>query len=278
MIFTGKGKACKKIKYQDMSFYVDPGFVDKFNECSLEITDKELIALTESSDNRSVRLSIKTNVVIKTNTLRSFRRQLYTHFGVQGLFNRYSLVDEYKNLRALSHLDFVPKVYALGVCSSFPVKKECLIIEYYNDALTVDEMVIKYPDQEELILKSILQVFLKAWEGGFAHLDPNPGNILFLSWDKVKLIDLEGCFIRPKDKEFYFGFTMGVFFHYWYSKYIEEKRYSDVVLEFIMESCGGLNMSIFNNYYDFFKFNDVSRKEKYRMYKSARERKKLLKG
>lgn len=138
----------KKIKHQGMIYHVNPEFAEKLLECNFKDNDQDITPLVEMGRYRSICVSKKINMVIKNNTLTTFRRRLYTHFGVQGLSGRFSLVDEYKNLKALSHIDFVPKVYAFGKCSRFPIKEERLIIEYYEDALTADEMLRLYPEKK----------------------------------------------------------------------------------------------------------------------------------
>lgn len=275
-MFAIKSNNLNKIQHKGITYYIASSFAEKHYKYNFEEIDDELIELAVPGKHRSVHLSKKINAVVKRNILKSFRRRLYTHFGVQGFFGRFSLVDEYRNLMALSHLDFIPKVYAFGVCSSFPVKEECLVIEYYEGALTADEMIQKYPSSKALILENIFLLFLKAWEGGFAHIDPNPGNILFLSFSELKFIDLEGCFLGAIDKEFYFGFAIGTFYYYWFSKYVDESYFFKILSEFIFENAQDLDFDIFHAYYHFFKANDVSRREKIKLFKSRSERNKLV--
>ncbi len=269
-------KVFVKIKHNGMKYYVDSRFINKLYSCDIEGVDNKLVDLAEPGKYSSVCLSAKENFVIKRNTLKSFRRRVYTHFGVQRFFNRYSLSDEYRNLKKMSHLNFLPEVYAFGVCSRFPIKEECLIIEYFPDSLTADEMVNKYPVSKVLILEKVFNLYLKAWRAGFAHLDPHPGNVLFLGFNNLKIIDLEACYIDPKGKEFYFGFIMGVFFNYWYGRYLSREEYTEVVLRFICNNCYELDVEVFKKYYRFFKLNKVSRSERMKMFRSARMRAKIL--
>lgn len=220
MLFLNNNKLFKKVRHKRMEYYVEPDFLCKLSDNGFDVISQDLIPLDIPEENRSVYLSEKLNAVIKKNKINKFRRRLYTHFNIHNFSGKYSLVDEYRNLSALSHVDFVPKVYAFGKCRKIPVEKECLVIEYYKDALTAEQMVRKYPDKRKIIIENVFELFLKAWSSGFAHMDPHPKNILFLSEKELKLIDFECCCLKPEDKDFYFGFSMGYFFHFWFYKYI----------------------------------------------------------
>ncbi len=93
MLFIGRKSFFKQIKLQKMNYNVDPDFIDKLLECNLDGDSQELIPLDKTEKYRSVFFSKKINAVIKNNTLKSFRRRLYTHFGIHGLSGRFSLVD-----------------------------------------------------------------------------------------------------------------------------------------------------------------------------------------
>ena len=265
-----------KMHHAGINYYVDSCFSEKLSGSGFDEMYKELISLDAPEEDRAVFLSKKLNVVIKNNILSKFRRRLYAQFGLQNYFGKYSLSDEYKNLLALSHIDFVPNVYAFGMCDSFPVKKECLVIEYYEDSLTADEMINMYPEKKDFIVKSVFQLFLKAWNSGFAHMDPHLKNILFLRCGSLRFIDFECCCLNPKDKEFYMGFSTGYFFYFWFHKYMSEEEYSKYVKEFVGENCPGLNTITFDLYYNKFRCNKISRSVRYKCFGSAREREKLI--
>lgn len=265
-----------KVKHKAITYAVSSEFTDRFCGDGLDVLSPDLVPLDIPGEHRSVLLSKKLNVVIKHNQLNGVRRRLFAHFGWQNYFGKYSLTDEYKNLKALSHIAFVPKVYAFGTCNSFLLKKEVLVIEYYKNALTADEMIIKYPDRKYEIIERVFELFLSAWNAGFAHMDPNPKNILFLNHKDLKIIDFECCCLAPKDKEFYFGFSMGYFFHFWFYKYFEDSEYSKHTYRFLSDNCSDLDMQRFNMYYEIFKKYKISRKLRYKSFKSVGERAKLI--
>lgn len=266
-----------KIKNKEITYTVSSDFIDKFCGDSLAVLNPNLVPLDIPGKYRSVWLSEELNVVVKHNQLKGARRRFFAHFGWQNILGKYSLSDEYENLKALSHIEFVPKLYAFGKCNSFPLRKEVLVIEYYEGSLTADEMVLKYPERKYEIIEQVFELFLKAWNAGFAHMDPHPKNILFLDENVLKFIDFECCCLYPEDKEFYMGFSMGYFFHFWFNKYFEDKDYTEHVYSFVLRECPELDMKTFGMYYEKFKNDKVSRSLRYKCFKSAREREKLIK-
>lgn len=276
MFFKNEELSFEKIKSGKLKYIAKKDFSNKIYENNFESPNDDLVPLDIAEEYRSVLLSKKENVVVKHNLIRGLRRRLYAHLGFQNLSGKYSLIDEFKNLKALSHVDFVPDVYAFGTCKKFPLEKEILIIEYYEDALTADDFVVKYPDKKNTIIESVFNLFLKAWDNGFAHMDPHPKNILFLNDDTLKFIDFECCCLCPEDKEFYMGFSMGYFFHFWFYKYFDDEEYTKQVNEFIKEKCPDLNIRFFNAYFEKFKKYKVSRSLRYKCFKSAKKRAKLI--
>ena len=277
MFFKRMESSLKEIQHEGIKYIAEPSFLDKFYNNSFDMLSKDLVPLDVAEEYRAVLLSKKLNVVIKHNALKGVRRRLYAHFGLQNISGKYSLIDEFINLKALSHIEFIPKVYAFGRCNKFPMEREVLIIEYFENALTADEAVLKYPENKYKIIKSVFDLFLRAWDNGFAHMDPHPKNILFLDENILKFIDFECCCLYPEDKEFYMGFSMGYFFHFWFNKYFEDKDYTEHVYSFVLRECPELDMKTFGMYYEKFKNDKVSRSLRYKCFKSAREREKLIK-
>lgn len=265
-----------KVKNKEITYTVSSDFIDKFCGDSLAVLNPNLVQLDIPGKYRSVWLSEELNVVVKHNQLKGARRRFFAHFGWQNTLGKYSLSDEYENLKALSHVEFVPKLYAFGKCNSFPLRKEVLVIEYYEGSLTADEMVLKYPERKYEIIEQVFELFLKAWNAGFAHMDPNPKNILFLNDKDLKFIDFECCCLSIEDKEFYFGFSMGYFFHFWFHKYFRVSEYSNYVYSFLDENLKDIDMMRFALFYEKFKSHSVSRKKRYKCFYSSSQRVKLI--
>lgn len=268
-----KNKKLTKVKLGGINYIISHDFSVDFFASELS---SNLAPLGTPEEYRSVWLCKGLGAVVKYNQLKGLRRRLFAHFGWQGVLGKYSLINEYENLKALSHLDFIPKVYAFGRCDSFPLEKEVLVVEYYENSLTADEMIIKYPERRYEIVRAVFELFLNAWEAGFAHMDPHPKNILFDDFDALRFIDFECCCLAVEDKEFYFGFSMGYFFHYWFYKYFEVSEYSDFVYSFMGKHFEELDIVRFDLFYKKFKNFRVSRAKRYKCFYNADQRAKLI--
>lgn len=230
-----------KIKNKEITYTVSSDFIDKFCGDSLAVLNPNLVPLDIPGKYRSVWLSEELNVVVKHNQLKGARRRFFAHFGWQNILGKYSLSDE-----------------------------------YYEGSLTADEMVLKYPERKYEIIEQVFELFLKAWNAGFAYMDPHPKNILFLNDKDLKFIDFECCCLSIEDKEFYFGFSMGYFFHFWFHKYFRVSEYSNYVYSFLDENLKDIDMMRFALFYEKFKSHSVSRKKRYKCFYSSSQRVKLI--
>ena len=264
------------LKHQGMSYRVASCFIGKLNCFDFRGSADKLIPLGIESEYRSVFLCKENNIVIKNNTIKTLRRRIIKQFGLQKMYGRYSLFDEYKNLNILSHLDFVPKVYAFAKNTGFPIKNETLIIEYYDNALTANEILRIYPETRNEILEKIFHLFLKSWKAGFVHLDPKPDNILFLDKVELKFIDFESCFIGDGDKEFSLAFLMGYFFKHGADKKVSDNEYSKCVKSFLSDNCLDIKVRKFNLYFEYFKQHETSRRKRHKYFERVNLREKLL--
>lgn len=217
-------------------------------------------------------------VIVKKNRLHGFKRRALAYFSMQNKFGRFSLIDEYKNLMFLSEVSYVPKVYAYGYNSKGLIRDEVIVLELFSGAITLDSYLennLNELDKVTGIISRVFILFSKAWKDKFAHMDPNPSNILIYN-NSLRFIDLECCSLSLDDKEFYFGFSMGYLYHFWINKYIDECCYDKLVFKFFDLYVENLNIKLFLKYYNKFKSEKVSRKARYSAFSCDKYRKLLI--
>ena len=209
---------------------------------------------SESSSKGVVALSAE-KVFVKNNTVCGLRRYVKYFFFKP---KRMSLIHEFTNLLELEHTGLTPKPLHFELVFSFLKVKEVLIIRLYEDALTVDDYLRLNTEQAQMILKKVLNLFLKSWHKGFTHLDPHLRNILIYD-GKLFFVDFEGCKIKTEDAELHFGFLFGRFYKYWFSAYMDEPEYDCHVFTFLEGSGLDLQDERFFVFYTDFKHLRFSR-------------------
>jgi len=238
--------------------------------------DKEKLRLLDfDCEGRSVYLDRINKTVVKFNKFSRVRAAVKSRLALNK--NKYSLKEEFENLLQLPHVDFLPDVYAYAVCGGFFSKKEKLIINYFEDSITVDKLAESGSVRPEDIAFNVGDLFMEAWGMGFAHMDPHPKNMLVVD-GSYKLIDFECCKIDPDCKDFYFGFSFGYFYHFWFNKFIAEDVYDQVVWSFVNEKALSLNEELFSSFYEYFKSEKVSRRERYKAFSNRNLREKMING
>lgn len=215
------------------------------------------------SEGRGVYLDRINKTVVKFNEFSRVRDAVKSRLALNK--NKYSLKEEFESLLQLPHVEFLPDVYAYAVCGGFFSKKEKLIINYFEDSITIDKLAESGAVRPEDIAFNVGCLFMEAWGMGFAHMDPHPKNILVVD-GSYKLIDFECCKIDPDCKDFYFGFSFGYFYHFWFNKFISEEVYDQIVLSFVVEQNLFLDNNNFYSFYELFKNNKVSRRKRFRAF------------
>lgn len=243
----------------------------KANEI-LAALDEEFITLDAQKERRTVHLLPKAKAVHKLNIISRFRDRVYIQFGLQSKRGKYSLIDEAKNLIALNSSGITPRFYAFS-SSGIPVSKQILIMEFFENAITLDEYFKGcVHEQKVMMLKKVFLLFSSAAKEKFSHMDPNPGNIIIVN-NELKFIDFECCFLGDVEPEFYYGFSFGYLFHYWLYKYFEEGEYDNCVLECLPAVCNG---NEFYKYYERFKSKKLSRSKRFKCFFEPGRRKQML--
>ncbi|WP_373332374.1 lipopolysaccharide kinase InaA family protein [Thiopseudomonas alkaliphila] len=249
-----------KLRHNGASYFYSLKAEDKVKKY---LQSKDVINFVERQTNkRNFYKLLNQNLIIKTNSLSGFKRRILAHYSLQNKYGKFSLVDEYKILSRLNNISFVPKVYAYACNRYGLLKKEKLLIEYFPNSLSLSEYVERYPNKIKESLLLTFELFEMAWKSAFAHMDPNPGNILFTS-EGLKFIDFESCCLSLPEKGFYYGFCLGYLYHYWIKKYITDSEYDLVVKEFTNSLPSTINSDLFYRYYTHFKYNKVSRRLRY---------------
>lgn len=239
---------------------------------ALNYNKTDLKLLDFDSEGRGVYLDQKNRTVVKFNNFRSVRTAIKSRLALNK--SKYSLKEEFENLLQLPHVDFVPEVYAYAVFGGFLSKKEKLIINFFENSMTVDQYVENGGDAKDVVVK-VAELFVKAWLQGFAHMDPHPKNILIVDGE-YKLIDFECCKIDPDCQDFYFGFSLGYFYHFWFNKFLSEAAYDEVALAFVNKNNLFLHEEKFIRFYEHFKRVKVSRRKRYRAFSDAALREAMI--
>lgn len=179
-------------------------------------------------------------------------------------------MSEPENLKRQENLEFGPKVYGFGWNSKGLLQEQYLIIEYLDNAHTVDSMLLQHPEKAENILLQIQTLFNSMLSQNFIHLDPHPKNIMLLEDGNIKLIDFEFCLFKVNSLEVTLGFILGYFYHYWLNKFMSKEKYNELSMNFIEDEYPNISETHFKQTYSLFRDHKVSRENRYKILTSKK--------
>lgn len=203
--------------------------------------------------------------VLKHNKLVHWKKQLRNYLGLRKVFGLHDLTNEFINLSVVSGVsNSAPEVAAYGYKSRFPfLKEEYLVVKYFEDHKTLDEVLKVDPGLAREILPKVFDLFQKMLSEGFVHLDPHPKNILIGADGSLRLIDFECCAHSVIDHDFSLGFLMGYLYRFWISRYITLQDYRDCCNQYLQDEQDNIDMSLFKPVFERFIYRKVSRTVRY---------------
>lgn len=257
-------------------FYFVPEICDERQQLAAFLSGaKQLSCLKVTAEGRAVYLMEDNRVVLKLNRLQGLRRRLIKHLGLFGGGRHYCLTNELANLRRLSGSNLVPRVYGFGRQRRGLLCDEFLLIQYFSSMQTIDEFIKQYPARLKWVLDKVVDLFHEMLIDGFVHLDPHPGNILMDEAGQMCFIDFEFCSFDTSDYSFVLAFSLGYFYHFWFSRFIEEAHYDQIVLSHLAKRDSSKLDARFLAIYQRFKQSKVSRRERYECLRSPVYRRKF---
>lgn len=218
--------------------------------------------LEEPNSSRALYLLRSKPAVLKHNRLQGWKRLIRRNLGFIPAGD-YCLSNEFVNLCRLANSELVPKVYGFGYRRRGLLCDEYLLIEFLSEMQTVDDFMADKPDAYAWVILQVVDLFFRMLEDGFVHMDPHPKNIMLGAQGGARFIDLECCVFDSDDPDFVLAFALGYFFHFWFSRFVKEKCYDELVLGLLLERNALILNDRFLCIYQHFKAVKVSRKVRF---------------
>lgn len=253
----------ERIDLGDYRFYFLPGMGEaQASVAGYLAGERTLQSLDLAEDTRAVYLLPGRRSVFKFNKLRHWRLRLKKHLGISASAGNYCLTNEFMNLRRLSHSALAPTLHGYGHNRRGFLKEEFLLVEFLDNAPTLDERLTAAPDEAPVLLEQVLALFKRMLAEGFVHMDPHPKNIL-VTQEGLRLIDFECCSFDVSERAFALAFATGYFFHFWFHRFMGEEAYDAQVLRWLQLHEQAVLSEDFFRIYQRFKIRKVSRKQRY---------------
>ncbi len=225
--------------------------------------NENALLLEEPKGYRALYLINSKPAVLKCNRLQGWKRLVRRKLGIVPAGD-YCLSNEFLNLSRLNGSGLVPKVYGFGYGRRSLARDEYLLIEFLSGMRTVDEIMVKTPGAGEWVASQVVDIFCRMLDSGFIHMDPHPSNIMLGEQQgNARFIDLECCAFDNSDPHFALAFSLGYFFHFWFSRFVDEQIYDEWVLGLVAKRKGFPIDERFLRIYQRFKTARVSRKERF---------------
>jgi len=216
--------------------------------------------------------------VLKFNRVKHWKVRLRKHLGLPGQRGHYCLINELVNLSRPELAGLAPSLQGFGWKSGGLLQDVYLLVEYFEGAETLDDILIQHPGKAEQVLEDVLLLFRRMLSQGFVHMDPHPKNIMRMPDGGLKFIDFECCAFGVEDLPATLGFLLGYFYHYWFQRFLCLDRYNHVCLSFMQRHYPDQLGDKFWQIYSRFRDEKVSRKTRYAMLTSAKACSTFLKG
>ncbi len=273
----------KQLKVNNSVFYLNENISPDIKSI---ITDylsgktSNAIEIIETEPEREIVLLTADNkLILKKNTLNHWKSSLRNTLGIKKVYGYKDLTNEFVNLMKIKKsIQKVPIVYGFGFSkkNALLINEEFLLIEYFENTKTIDEMFIQNTHRFEDLLSVVFSTFKDMINAAIIHLDPHPKNILVTedlshNW----LIDFEYCACEVFNSDITLGFLTGYFYFYWINRYIDYDEYDNFTFSQI-NSLGVNDQKTFKAVYYLFKNNPIKRKTRYLAFTDKKENARIL--